>query len=79
MNQIEKQLADFIGSILVCDAEQAYLFENLYQQGLDSFSFVELISDIERRYSVHFSDDELMSGSFRNIAGLAELIAVKRL
>lgn len=78
MNQIEQQLSELIASTLGCSSEEAYLMENLYKQGLDSFAFTQLITDLEKRYDIFFSDEELMSGSFRNIAGIALLITGKK-
>lgn len=78
MNSIEQQISEYISAVLAIDPVQAYSIENLYKEGLDSFSFIELISDLERRYDVHFSDDELMSDGFRNIPSISELINKKK-
>ncbi len=51
--------------------------ENLFQHGLDSFGFIELVTAIEGRYGVQFSEDELMSADFVHVRGISQLIHQK--
>lgn len=52
---------------------------DIVKHGLvDSFGLVRLVADIEETFDIEVSDAEFASPAFRNLAGLAALIAAKR-
>jgi len=54
------------------------LSENYLEKGwIDSFRFILFISQIEKHFSVSFSNDEFQNRSFATVAGLAEIIRRK--
>jgi len=52
---------------------------SLFEGGLaiDSIAIVELISAVERRFALQFTDQDLVASSFSSIRTLARLIAGK--
>jgi acyl carrier protein len=52
---------------------------SLFEGGLaiDSIAIVELISAVERRFALQFTDQDLVVSSFSSIRTLARLIAAK--
>lgn len=52
---------------------------NYFESGLvDSFGFITLLSDIEEKYGVSFSNDDFLDRSFATIDGLANMINNKK-
>ena len=49
---------------------------NLQQAGIDSFSTVEIILFIERRYGVMIPDDQLIPDNFKTLQALASIVQV---
>ena len=49
--------------------------ENYYNTGwIDSFAFINFISDIEEKLKISFSNDEFQNRDFETIKGLAKII-----
>ncbi len=73
-------LRDFLEEIALVDfsgeeMSQRHLFEDGF---LDSYSFVELIGFIERRFSLRLSDADLADPRLSTLDGITALIAEKR-
>ncbi|MDP2431768.1 MAG: acyl carrier protein [Pseudomonadota bacterium] len=52
--------------------------DNYFNAGaIDSFGVIELIEDMERAFSVRFSQDDFQDRRFSSVAGLAALLAEK--
>lgn len=52
------------------------LDENYFLKGfIDSFQFIELISDIEDEYGIEFDNSQFEDRSFSSISGLAKIIS----
>lgn len=48
---------------------------NYLEKGwIDSFKFISFISDIERDFDIHFSNDEFQDRTFATITGLSKII-----
>ena len=45
---------------------------------IDSFGIVELISDLERDYSIRFEADDLKKENLETVSAIAKLIAAKK-
>ena len=45
---------------------------------IDSFGIVELISDLERDYNIHFEADDLKKENLETVSAIAKLIAAKK-
>ncbi len=49
-----------------------------YQEGLlDSFATVELVTELEDRFSVFFDQADFLSDDFQSVAGLSRLVATR--
>lgn len=46
-------------------------------QWIDSFSFINFITDLEDKYPISFSNDEFQNRDFATISGLAKIIKDK--
>jgi acyl carrier protein len=51
-----------------------YIFDN---DGIDSFSIIELILDIEKNFSIKLNDEDFINKKFNKINGLSEIIFEK--
>ncbi len=79
--EIRDWLADwFLNNTSVEAADLANAAQtNYFEAGwMDSFSFIQFISDIEERFGVSFSNEEFQNREFATLGGLAGIIA-KRL
>ena len=45
---------------------------------IDSYGMIDLISFLESRFGVEFSDDDLLSPDLTNVAGMASMVSVRR-
>lgn len=54
------------------------LDSNYFEQGwIDSFSFINFISDMEEKFEISFSNDEFQNREFATVNGLAKIIEGK--
>lgn len=81
MSEIEKKIRDIINDTLMDDMyKDAYEIikdENLFNLGLDSLNIVKLMIAVEDEYNIVFEDNETMSGNWKNIASIEQLIKNK--
>ena len=47
------------------------------QHWLDSFEFINFVTDLEEQFSISFSNDEFQNRNFATIDGLAKIIEEK--
>jgi len=59
------------------DAYEIIKDENLFNLGLDSLNIVKLMIAVEDEYNIVFEDNEIMSGNWKNIASIEQLIKNK--
>ena len=56
------------------------LNENYFEKGwIDSFKFMSLITDIETKFKLVFSNEDFQNREFSTIKGIAEIIERRRL
>jgi len=54
------------------------LKENYFENGwIDSLKFIELITQIEEKFGIRFSNDEFLDRKFSTIEGLTKIIERK--
>ena len=52
--------------------------DNIYDNdGIDSFSIIELIVDIEKNFSINLSEEDFKNEKFQMINGLSEIVLEK--
>lgn len=57
---------------------ESNLDSNYFEQGwIDSFSFINFISDMEEKFEISFSNDEFQNREFATVNGLAKIIEGK--
>jgi len=51
-----------------------YIYDN---DGIDSFSIIELIVDIEKNFAINLSEEDFKNEKFQMIIGLSEIVLEK--
>ena len=51
-----------------------HIYDN---DGIDSFSIIELIVDIEKNFSINLSEEDFKNEKFQMISGLSEIVLEK--
>ena len=73
-NIIIAEIKKYIESNILAEAVQIDAETNLKQVGIDSFSTVEIILFIERRFGVSIPDEKLVPDNFKTIQALAATV-----
>jgi acyl carrier protein len=73
-NIIIAEIKKYIENNLLAAAVQVDAETNLKQVGIDSFSTVEIILFIERRFGVSIPDEKLVPDNFKTIQALASTV-----
>jgi len=73
-NIIIAEIKKYIEKNILAEAVQIDPDTNLKQAGIDSFSTVEIILFIERRFSVSIPDEKLVPDNFKTIQALAATV-----
>lgn len=74
---IEKEIIHFLESNILSEGIKIYPDSSLRDVGIDSFSIVEIILFIERKYNIIIPDHKLIPDNFKTIHTIA--ITVKEL
>lgn len=77
MNDVKKWLVDYIAAN--CGQATAEIMENLDENYflagyIDSFQFINMVSDIEEKFDIEFANEQFEDRSFSTINGLARII-----
>jgi acyl carrier protein len=73
-NIIIAEIKKYIENNILAAAVQVDAETNLKQVGIDSFSTVEIILFIERRFGVSIPDEKLVPDNFKTIQALASTV-----
>lgn len=76
LNELIQQLKEIIEK--KCGININNYDSNYFDEGLDSYSFMELIAELEQKYNIEFSNDDFANEDFFSINGLAVIIEEKR-
>ena len=68
------ELTKYIESNILCGDVTIDADSNLQQAGIDSFSTVEIILFIERRFGVMIPDEKLVPDNFRTLKALSLIV-----
>ncbi len=74
VNIIIAEIKKYIEKNILAEAVQIDANTNLKQAGIDSFSTVEIILFIERRFGVSIPDEKLVPDNFKTIQALAATV-----
>ncbi len=74
---IEKDIIHFLESNILSEGIKIYSDSSLREVGVDSFSIVEIILFIERKYDIVIPDHKLIPDNFKTIHTIA--LTVKEL
>lgn len=73
-NIIIAEIKKYIENNILAEAVQINADTNLKQVGIDSFSTVEIILFIERRFGVSIPDEKLVPDNFKTLESLAAIV-----
>lgn len=73
-NIIIAEIKKYIENNILAEAVQIDADTNLKHVGIDSFSTVEIILFIERRFGVSIPDEKLVPDNFKTIQALASTV-----
>jgi acyl carrier protein len=74
LDQISEFVSDYIAQMTETKVDISQV-ENFYENGLlDSFSLMNLIITVEKKYDVKFRIDEIADESFRTVSGISRVI-----
>jgi acyl carrier protein len=74
LEQVESDLIQFLITSILANEVELDTHMELKSIGIDSFSIVEIILFIERKYGVVLRDDQLLPAHFKSINSIAQLI-----
>jgi acyl carrier protein len=73
-NIIIAEIKKYIEKNILAEAVQIDAATNLKQAGIDSFSTVEIILFIERKFGVSIPDEKLLPENFKTLQALAAIV-----
>ena len=73
-NIIISEIQQYIEKNILAEAVQVDAGTNLKQAGIDSFSTVEIILFIERKFGVSIPDEKLVPDNFKTLQSLAAIV-----
>jgi acyl carrier protein len=74
INIIIEEIKKYIEKNILAEAVHLDAATNLKQAGIDSFSTVEIILFIERRFGVSIPDEKLLPDNFKTLQALAATV-----
>jgi acyl carrier protein len=76
--ELEYFIKQKLQMILGIKVEELGSEESLVDLGLDSYGFVELISEIENYFNIRFTEDDFMEDNFHSIKTIVALMAIRK-
>lgn len=74
MEKIEKELIEFISNHILAKGIQLSNETVLKEVGLDSFSIVEIVLFIERKFDVLIPDHKMLPETFISVKNIAQVV-----
>jgi acyl carrier protein len=74
LQQIEKDIIHFLDTNIVNEKCSIIVDQPLRDLGIDSFSIVEIILFIERKYGKVIPDEQLLPENFKTVQSIAQLV-----
>ena len=74
INIIISEIKSYVEKNILAEGVQVDAGTNLKQAGIDSFSTVEIMLFIERKFGVSIPDEKLIPDNFKTIQSLAAIV-----
>ena len=74
INFIISEIKSYVEKNILAEGVQVDAGTNLKQAGIDSFSTVEIMLFIERKFGVSIPDEKLIPDNFKTIQSLAAIV-----
>lgn len=74
IEKIESSIVEFLAARLPVEKQALMTAPSLFDLGLDSYAFVEMITAIEKSCAIRFSTEDLMSPGFRSVRGIVNAV-----
>lgn len=72
--EVEKSLIKFLEDNILGEGVNIHSKSSLTEIGIDSYSIVEILLFIERKYGFVIPDEHLRSENFKNIDAIAQIV-----
>ncbi len=73
--EIEKELLHFLKTSILAEKVDLSETDELRNIGVDSFSIVEIILFIERKFGLILPDNQLLPENFKSVESIASLVS----
>jgi acyl carrier protein len=73
--EIEKELLHFLKTSILAEKVDLSETDELRSIGVDSFSIVEIILFIERKFGLILPDNQLLPENFKSVESIASLVS----
>lgn len=75
MDNIQETLLAYLRDSLLVDTDQIKPEQNLLVSGhIDSFSFIEMITFLEKKFQIKLTDDDIQRPEITTLSGLTAMI-----
>ncbi len=78
-NPVQEYLIQKLTVIMATPISSQMADKNLFVIGMDSYGFMELVTEVESEFSITFDEQDLVSIHMQTISGLTQLIEKKKL
>ncbi|MCI5059437.1 MAG: acyl carrier protein [Alphaproteobacteria bacterium] len=76
IQDIQSTILDYLRDDMLVDVDQLELDQNLLASGhIDSFGFIEMITSLEKKFQIKFTDDDIQKPEITSVSGIADIIA----
>lgn len=75
MEHVQSKILSYLKDSMLVDIDQIKMDENLLSSGhIDSFSFIEMISFIEKEFQIKLSDDDIQKPEITTVSGITGIV-----
>ena len=76
MEHVQSKILSYLKDSMLVDIDQIKMDENLLSSGhIDSFSFIEMVSFIEKEFQIKLSDDDIQKPEITTVSGITDIVA----
>ena len=73
---IQSTILDYLRDDMLVDVDQVEQDQNLLASGhIDSFGFIEMITSLEKKFQIKFTDDDIQKPEITSVSGIAGIIS----
>jgi D-alanine--poly(phosphoribitol) ligase subunit 2 len=77
MDNIQQTVKEAFRDVSGIDFKEIESSNNIFESGVDSFTFMQIILEVEQKLGIQFDPTEISFNQFKTINGMCEKIAEK--